>query len=224
MVELNLIKNQYQLRKNRELQTESQLRNFLKDAMSEYLSDYGIKRRNLAREMIDIGQKMKTAQIAADTKLDLEQMKELGFRMSAKDKKSLHAALNDAKTYQECCAIAQEFRNRGLHDEADEASQRADIVGYKGYLANPEYRESVKAINRTVTFAINDNFIVKDLHSVLTSKTPVLIPIADVVLMGTGDIPDASDKRVAQLVADDLRGSGEILTSADLKVLNSLDK
>jgi hypothetical protein len=223
MVEMNLIRNQYSIRKNKELNSEQQLRIFLKDSMRDYLSDYNARRRMIAQELIKIGAKLKEARIAEDTKLDLNTMQELRYRYSAKDARGLQSALNDVKTYQECCAIAESARSRGLTELADEASQKADIVGYKGYLSNEDYRAAIKAVNKGVTYAVNPNFMIKDIDHVLEG-TPTLIPIGDVILMATGEFPDATDKQIARVVEKDLGTSEDILTGAELATLNSLDK
>ena len=218
---ISVIANQYKHRKTRELQSEAQLANFLKDSVGEVLLDYQGKRRAIASSIIDTIQALKEAQIQVDTYLDLTEMQKLGFAHSAKTKDGLIKALNDAKTYQECCSIAQEARNRGLEDVATNASNKAEMVGPKGFMSNQSYLEGVKNVRRAVTY-LNSNFIIQDPEAVMSISQPTLIPVADVFASAMGGELDESDQRILKQVSS--VPLGDCLSSAQRKILENLDK
>jgi len=75
---IQVIRNQYRHRRLKELNSEQQLVNFVRDAVRDnILSDYDAKRRKFINDLVEIGAKMKDAQITNDTSLDLDQMQKL---------------------------------------------------------------------------------------------------------------------------------------------------
>lgn len=223
-ISIDTIRQQYKHRRHKELNSEQQLINFVRSAVGDnILSDYDARRRKLISDCIDIGVKLKAVQIAKDTELNLDQMQKLSFVHAAKDKGALETALEDAKNYATCCSIAQECRNRGLQDLADKASLRAEMVGPKGYLSNQEYRAMAKEINRAVVFAASENFVVRDVDNLLAIPQPTLIPIGDLVLSAIAgdDLPDAFDKKIADIVSKDL-SLPPAMSAAQLKALRTL--
>jgi len=133
--------------------------------------------------------------------------------------------LDSAKDYATCCSIAQEARNRGLQDIAEKASSRAELIGPQGYKNNQTYRDAMKNINRAVTYAANNNFIVSDLEAVMSISTPTLIPIGDVIMSAITDSqPDAIDTKIARMVETEIGGLPDAISAPQLKTLRSLSE
>jgi hypothetical protein len=224
-ISIDIIRGQYAHRKNKELQTPAQLRIFLRDAVREnILYDYDAKRRLIAESIIDTMDRIKKARIETDCALNLDQMQKLRYKYSAKDAKQLEDALEYVNDYQNVCAIADSARSRGLNDLGDKASQKAILVGEKKFLSDPGYKEAVKNVRRAIAY-IESGFVVKDIESILDTKSPSLIPLGDVVITAmTSEAPDAVDKEIARLVESDLKDLPDALTSAQRNTLNNLDK
>jgi hypothetical protein len=218
-----VIRNQYNLRKNKELASEKQLINFLTYSLKDnLLADYNAKRRLVAQTTIETMDRIKRAKIEVDTSLNLDNMQKLRYKFSAKNSKQLADALDAATKYEDICAISESARARGLHDLADTASGKAIQYGEKNYLNDPDYQNAVKAVRRAVAYT-DSGFYVPDLDRVMSVDKPRLVPIKDMVLEIIGKHDD-TDVKIADAVAESIGELPDVLTPDLRRTLNELDK